>query len=432
MRRSERRIGVAQVRESPSLQSARHGPNGRRGRLRRLVRNLWIAAFVAGAAAGAIVAVLISALSGDSASPVTTEAAEIERIERVVREILTAEAQNDRLTADTLVAEVLERVDPPLHDRVVMAYERVAPSIVLISAEGDEETRDDGLVYAPVALATGIVLDDRGNILTAAHVIENMESIEVILPDGERGHAELISSDAPFSDVAVLRVDADELIGLHPAVFGASNSLATGEPVLAVGNVLLGEEIAMTLGVVSRPDTEFPRDRYIQDDLIQTDAALNFGNSGGALVNLAGEVVGLTTVIARETRDGDFVDGVGFAIQIDPVLVIARAIAADGYYPRPTFGVVNERLLTPAAATQLGLSVTEGSFLLEIKRSGVFARAGIRPGDVIRELGQMTIDADTPFINALARLRPGVEVQVIVHRDGRDFGVTLAPELRLP
>ena len=410
-----------------SIRSFLHGPIG------RVARNLWIAAFVAGAAAGAIVAVLISTLSDDS-GPTTaaTEAAEIERIERVVREILAAEARNDRLTADSLVAEVLERVDPPLHDRVVQAYERVAPSIVLISAEGGEETRDDGIVYAPVALATGIVLDDQGAILTAAHVIEDKLSIEIILADGERGPAQLISSDAPFSDVAVLRVNADELNGLRPAVFGASHSLTTGEPVLAVGNVLLGEEIAMTLGVVSRPDTEFPRERYIQDDLIQTDAALNFGNSGGALVNLDGEVVGLTTVIARETRDGDFVDGVGFAIQIDPVLEVARAIAQDGYYPRPTFGVVNERLLTPAAATQLGLSVTEGSFLLELKRSGVFARAGIRPGDVIREVDQMTINTDTPFINAISRLRPGVEVQVIVHRDGRDFDVTLAPELRLP
>ena len=143
-------------------------------------------------------------------------------------------------------------------------------------------------------------------------------------------------------------------------------------------------------------------------------------------------MVGLTSVIARETQDGDFVDGVGFAIRIERVLEVARTIAADGYYPRPTFGVVDERLLTPQAAAQLGLSVNEGSFLLEIKRSGVFARAGIRPGDVIRELDGATIDADTPYLNALARLRPGVEVLVRVHRDGRDMDLTLAPELRLP
>lgn len=396
----------------------------------RSVRNIWLAAFVAGAAAGAVVAALIGVFQGDEAQIDPVE------VERIVLEVLEAEAQNDAPITDAVIARVLdhvlERIDPPLHEQVVNAYARVAPSIVLISAEGEERTNDEGVVYQPIALGTGIVLDDAGNIVTAAHVIEDTELIEVILADGERARAELISSDAPFSDVAVLRVDRVSLDDFRPAAFGAAGALSTGEHVLAVGNVLLGEEIAMTLGVVSHPDTDFQRDRYVQDDLIQTDAALNFGNSGGALVNLEGEVVGLTSVIARETQDGDFVDGVGFAIRIERVLEVARTIAADGYYPRPTFGVVDERLLTPQAAAQLGLSVEEGSFLLEIKRSGVFARAGIRPGDVIRELDGATIDADTPYLNALARLRPGVEVLVRVHRDGRDMDLTLAPELRLP
>lgn len=394
------------------------------------IRNLSITVILAGAAAGAIVGVLIVALS-DHSHP--TDPVEIERI---VRDVLEAEAQSggaleqlDDAAMAHILDRVLERVDPPLHERVVDAYARVASSIVLISAEGEERTNEDGLLYQPLALGTGIVLDDLGNIITAAHVIEDTERIEVILPDGARADASLISSDAPFSDVAVLRVELD---GLRPAAFGSAGRLSTGEHVLAVGNVLLGEEVAMTLGVVSRPDTEFARERYIQDDLIQTDAALNFGNSGGALVNLEGEVVGLTTVIARETRDGDFVDGVGFAIRIEQVLKIARAIAADGYYPRPTFGVVNERLLTPQAAQQLGLSVSKGAFLLEIKRSGVFARAGIRPGDVIRELDEVAIDEETPYINALSQLRPGVEVRVVIHRDGRDMNLRLAPELRLP
>ena len=394
------------------------------------IRNLSIAVILAGAAAGAIVGVLIVALS-DHSHP--TDPVEIERI---VRDVLEAEAQSggaleqlDDAAMAHILDRVLERVDPPLHERVVDAYARVASSIVLISAEGEERANEDGLLYQPLALGTGIVLDDLGNIITAAHVIEDTERIEVILPGGERADAALISSDAPFSDVAVLRVELD---GLQPAAFGSAGGLSTGEHVLAVGNVLLGEEVAMTLGVVSRPDTEFARERYIQDDLIQTDAALNFGNSGGALVNLEGEVVGLTTVIARETRDGDFVDGVGFAIRIEQVLKIARAIAADGYYPRPTFGVVNERLLTPQAAQQLGLSVSKGAFLLEIKRSGVFARAGIRPGDVIRELDEVAIDEETPYINALSQLRPGVEVRVVIHRDGRDMDLRLAPELRLP
>ena len=393
------------------------------GRIGVQVRTVLIAAMLAGAAAGAVAAILIALLLIDT--PQTDPAT----IERVVRSVLETDGATARDEEEAVIEAVIERIEAPTDQRVVTAYARVAPSIVLIDAEGAELTSDDGVVYRPAALGTGIVLDDDGNIVTAAHVLEGMERINVVLPGGDRRVATLISSDAPFSDVAVIQVDST---GLLPAPFGTARTLNTGETVLAVGNILLGQEIAMTLGIVSQPDTEFSRDRYIQRHLIQTDAALNHGNSGGALVNLDGEVVGLTTVIARATREGDFVDGVGFAIRIDPVLEVARAIAANGYYPRPTFGVVDERLLTPIAAAQLGLSVTTGAFLLEIKRSGVFARAGIRPGDVVLEIGGMTIDAETPYVNALAMLRPGVPVNVLVHRDGEPFSLVLTPELRLP
>ncbi len=393
------------------------------GRIGVQVRTVLIAAMLAGAAAGAVAAILIALLLIDT--PQTDPAT----IERVVRSVLEADGATARDDEEAVIEAVIERIEAPTDQRVVTAYARVAPSIVLIDAEGAELTSDDGVVYRPAALGTGIVLDDDGNIVTAAHVLEGMERINVVLPDGDRRVATLISSDAPFSDVAVIQVDST---GLLPAPFGTARTLDTGETVLAVGNILLGQEIAMTLGIVSQPDTQFSRERYIQRDLIQTDAALNHGNSGGALVNLDGEVIGLTTVIARATREGDFVDGVGFAIRIDPVLEVARAIAANGYYPRPTFGVVDERLLTPIAAAQLGLTVTTGAFLLEIKRSGVFARAGIRPGDVILEIGGMTVDADTPYVNALATLRPGVPVTVRVHRDDEQFSLVLTPELRLP
>ena len=393
------------------------------GRIGVQVRTVLTAAMLAGAAAGAVAAILIALLLIDT--PQTDPAT----IERVVRSVLETDGAAARDDEEAVIEAVIERIEAPTDQRVVTAYARVAPSIVLIDAEGAELTSDDGVVYRPAALGTGIVLDDDGNIVTAAHVLEGMERIDVVLPGGDRRVATLISSDAPFSDVAVIHVDSS---GLLPAPFGTARTLDTGETVLAVGNILLGQEISMTLGIVSQPDTEFARERYIQRDLIQTDAALNHGNSGGALVNLDGEVIGLTSVIARATREGDFVDGVGFAIRIDPVLEVARAIAANGYYPRPTFGVVDERLLTPVAAAQLGLSVTKGAFLLEIKRSGVFARAGIRPGDVILEIGGITLDNDTPYVNALATLRPGVPVTVLVHRDDEQFSLVLTPELRLP
>ena len=317
--------------------------------------------------------------------------------------------------------------------QVADIFAQISQSVVVIDAEGAERTNDQGVVVVSAALATGFVLDEAGHIVTAAHVLEGMTSFTVILPNDERLPAQRIGDDRPFSDVAVLRVDIEETdTELIVPSFGSTETVDAGETVIAIGNTLLGEEIAVTVGVVSDPDTTFFRERYEQDNLIQTDAALNHGNSGGILVDLDGKIIGMTAVIARETHDGGFVDGVGFAVQIDPVLEVARAIAEDGFYPRPTFGVINERLLTPTAAAQLDLEVTEGSFLIELERLGAFARAGIRPGDVLRNLNGVAINAETPFLNALKTLRPNVPVIVHVHRGGEEYRLSIAPDLRAP
>lgn len=389
-----------------------------------------LVAVTAGGAAGAIAGWLSS--TGDSELDAEALGAIVRPIvERAVEEVADQSVSQSemRTVVETAIARAMSEADVSESDRVVAAYERVAPSIVIIEAEGPERTREDGVVVTPAALASGFVLDDAGHIVTAAHVLEGMTSIIVISADGERRPAQLISHDRPFSDVAVLRTDPT---GLIAAPFGRSADLQVGETVMAIGNILLGEELAMTTGVVSDPDTTFFRERLIQDRLIQTDAALNHGNSGGALVTLEGEIVGMTAVIARETIDGDFVDGVGFAIQIDAVLEVARGIARDGYFPRPTFGVVDERLLTPAAAVQLELGVTQGSFLIELQRGGAFARAGVRAGDVIREMAGVRVNAENPFVNVLATLEPNVPVRVRVHRFGEERTLIIAPDLRAP
>lgn len=316
---------------------------------------------------------------------------------------------------------------------VAEIFERISRSVVIIDAEGPERTNDEGVTIVPAALATGFVLDGTGHIVTAAHVLEGMTRFVVILPGDDRRPAERLGDDRPFSDVAVLRIELeDEEENLFVPSFGRTESVEAGETVLAIGNTLLGQEVAVTVGVVSDPDTTFFRERYEQDNLIQTDAALNHGNSGGILVDLDGNIVGMTAVIARETHDGGFVDGVGFAVQIDAVLEVARAIAEDGFFPRPSFGVVDERLLTPTAAAQLDLEVTEGSFLIELSRRGAFARAGIRPGDVLRELNGIRINAENPYLNALATLEPNVPVVVQIHRGGEEYHLSIAPDLRAP
>lgn len=379
---------------------------------------------------GAIFGAVVVAIVGEGGrSQEEFDAAVEAAVEQAVEQAVERAMQNstDELASrfdDTMLAQ---------ENRIAEVYERVSASVVIIDAEGSERTNEEGVVIVPAALATGFVLDKEGHIVTAAHVLEDKTTFVVIFPNGDRHPARPIGNDVPFSDVAVLRIDEhEEIEDLIVPTFGVAGSVDAGETVLAIGNTLLGQEIAVTVGIVSNPDTSFFRERYEQDNLIQTDAALNHGNSGGILVDLNGDIVGMTAVIARTTREGEFVDGVGFAVQIDAVLEVARSIAEQGFFPRPTFGVVDERLLTPTAARQLDLEVTEGSFLIELKRRGAFARAGIRPGDVLRELNGTPINAESPFLNVLATLEPNVPVIVHIHREGEEYRLSIAPDLRAP
>ncbi|MYD74755.1 MAG: trypsin-like serine protease [Chloroflexi bacterium] len=386
-----------------------------------------VASALIGAICGAVVATILS-----SGTETTREELDVVVGTAVDAALEQAVDQAMQQSTSELAAQLEDSANAQ-RARIAGIYEQISQSVVIIDAEGPERTNDEGVVVIPAALATGFVLDADGHIITAAHVLEGMSRFMVILPTGETLVAERLGDDIPFSDVAVLRIESDELQEeLVVPSFRSSVALRAGETVVAFGNTILGKEIAISVGIVSDPDTTFFRERYEQDNLIQTDAALNHGNSGGVLVDLDGDIVGMTAVIARETRDGEFVDGVGFAIQIDAVLEVAREIAENGFYPRPTFGVVNERLLTPTAAAQLDLEVTEGSFLIEIQRLGAFARAGIRPGDVLRELNGIAINADTPYLNALATLEPNVPVIVHIHRGGEDYRLSVTPDLRAP
>ena len=376
-----------------------------------------------GAVVGAVIWSVLS--SGDQTSREELDAAVEEAVDQAVHQAI--QKSTLELSSEVAATATAER------RLITEIFEQISRSVVIIDAEGPERTNDEGVTVVPAALATGFVLDEAGHIVTAAHVLEGMTRFIVILPGDDRRPAQRLGDDRPFSDVAVLRIPVeDEEENLFVPRFGSTVSIEAGETVLAIGNTLLGQEVAVTVGVVSDPDTTFFRERYEQDNLIQTDAALNHGNSGGILVDLDGNIVGMTAVIARETHDGDFVDGVGFAVQIDAVLQVARAIAEQGFFPRPTFGVVDERLLTPTAAAQLDLEVTEGSFLIELSRRGAFARAGIRPGDVLRELNGIPINAENPYLNALATLEPNVPVVVQIHRGGEEYHLSIAPDLRAP
>jgi S1-C subfamily serine protease len=384
---------------------------------------------LAGLGAGLVVALIVVSVGDeDEADPSgeTLDAA----VEAVVEPILEALVADFDRSVEEAVAAALADQEGMAGSVIATAVAKVLPGVVIIDAEEALERDEFGNLVAPTSLATGLILDESGFVLTNEHVIRDAVLITVILADGRRLAAELVSTDAPFNDLAVLRITETGALNLVTPPYGSSGALQLGETVVSVGNPLLGDRASVTVGVVSDPDTSFPRENSIQEHLIQTDAALNQGNSGGALVNLAGEIVGLTTTVVRMTDAGDFVDGVGFALQIDVVLPIARAIMRDGFFPRADFGVVEERTVSPIAAAQLGLPVEAGAFLLEITQRGALADAGLRPGDIILRLNGVTIDETMPYTNVVARLAPEEPVVVDFISPNGAQTVTVIPEVR--
>ncbi|MEE9277043.1 MAG: S1C family serine protease [Dehalococcoidia bacterium] len=308
------------------------------------------------------------------------------------------------------------------------AVQRVLAGVVTIDVELAPERDAEGNLVVQAAIGTGLVLSADGYILTNEHVIRDAERLTVILPNGEPREADVVGTDAPFTDIAVLRIAPG---GLEPVEFGVSSDLEFGQTVVAVGNALLIGAPTVTVGVVSNPDTSFPRDNRVQEFLIQTDAALNFGNSGGALITLGGAVVGLTTTVVRQTEAGQFIDGIGFALQVDVIVPIAMEIIRSGRFPRPSFGVVDERTVTPATALRNGLAIDRGSFLLEITQRGAFARAGLRPGDIVLSIGGIAITPERPYLNVLSRIAPRLPVEVVyLTEDNEEVVATITPELR--
>ena len=384
---------------------------------------------LAGLVAGLVVALIVVSVGDEDEADPSGEILGA-AVEAVVEPILEALVADFDRSVEEAVAAALADQEGMAGSVIATAVAKVLPGVVIIDAEEALERDEFGNLVAPTSLATGLILDESGFVLTNEHVIRDAVLITVILADGRRLAAELVSTDAPFNDLAVLRITETGALNLVTPPYGSSGALQLGETVVSVGNPLLGDRASVTVGVVSDPDTFFPRENSIQEHLIQTDAALNQGNSGGALVNLAGEIVGLTTTVVRRTDSGDFVDGVGFALQMDVVLPIAEAIMRDGFFPRADFGVVEERTVSPIAAAQLGLPVEEGAFLLEITQRDALADAGLRPGDIILRLNGVTIDETMPYTNVVARLAPEEPVVVdFITLNGAQT-VTVIPQVR--
>jgi 2-alkenal reductase len=270
-------------------------------------------------------------------------------------------------------------------------------------------------------IGSGVVLDTAGHIITNAHVVIGTDSLKVVLADGTERPAILVGHDFPFTDLAVLQIGPGNLQPIPP---GDSGSLRLGETVIAIGNPLAEFDGSVSVGVVSGLDRVRVFDAVRQDDLIQTDAAVNSGNSGGALLNLSGQFVGMPTAVLRQSRSGSAVEGIAFALPSNRVMEIAnRIIANGGSIERPSLGIEHIDITAENIARLPRTAVSQGTLVAAVAAGGPAAGAGIRPGDVITRLGDVDITRELPLYNALMAYAPGDTVRVVLNRNGRIIDV---------
>lgn len=266
-----------------------------------------------------------------------------------------------------------------------------------------------GQQTASAASGSGFILTADGYIVTNYHVVENANRVTVTTYSKASYSAKIVGYDRS-NDLAVLKIDAT---GLSPVVLGSSEQLNVGDTVLAIGNPLGELTFSLTTGVVSALDREVTISSGTVMDLLQTDCAINSGNSGGALFNLYGEVVGITNAkYSGTTSSGATIDNIAFAIPIDSVRVIVESIIEKGYYTKAAIGVyvtdVDER------SQQLG--VPAGAAVREVTAGGPAETAGIQANDVITEVNGTAISNTTDLKRALAKVKAGDTLTLKVWR----------------
>ena len=268
---------------------------------------------------------------------------------------------------------------------------------------------------------SGVIIREDGYIVTNNHVVANASEIKITLNNNKTYDAKLIGTDAA-TDVALIKVDAT---GLPFIPIADSDKLRLGEWVLAIGSPL-GKELQSTItaGIVSAKGRSMPNTdgEFRIESFIQTDAAVNPGNSGGALVNALGELVGINTSIISLT--GSYT-GYSFAVPVNIVKKITDDFIQYGSVQRAMLGVSIAEI-TPDMAKELGVENAGGVYVAEVQKGGVADRAGIRKGDIITEINLNKVHAPAALQEQVNRLRPGEQAVVTVLRDGaqKEFIVT--------
>lgn len=297
------------------------------------------------------------------------------------------------------------------------------PAVVAITTTGLQETFYGTMEFE--GAGSGVIVSSDGYIVTNNHVIKNAKSIDVVLATGQSHKASLIGA-APNSDIAVIKIDAEDL---PAAKIGNSDDLMVGELAVAVGNPLGDFQGTVTAGIIS----SLGRTLILEEDgdlieltnLIQTDAAINSGNSGGGLFNSYGELIGINVAKASSSSTRATVEGLGFAIPMNTASPIINALVNDGYVSgRPSLNIMGSSV-TPQMAESYAGKLVPGVWIRDIAADSCVIEAGMRVGDVIVEFGGEEVVSIAQLNLVKNRYQAGDKVDVRYYREGEYFETEL-------
>lgn len=308
---------------------------------------------------------------------------------------------------------------PVPEDVLVSAVDKVSKSIVNIASV--RMLQDQLFRVFPVeGVGSGVVIDEKGYILTNNHVIDDAERLKVTFTDGRVLRGKVVGSDEA-TDLAVMRVEAEE--PLPTAELGNSDDLKVGQIVLAIGNPFgLTGGPAVTAGIVSSLNRSIQARSGVLD-LIQTDAAINPGNSGGPLVNTKGQVV------AINTANMPYAQGIGFAVPVNTAKSILKELIEKGKVARPWIGVASMKV-TPQLARYYGLSAAEGAIIAKVEPYSPADDAGLRKGDIIEGIDGDKVEDPSQIASHVRKKRVDDRLTLTVNRYGRQLQIPVQVDER--
>ena len=368
-----------------------------------------------GSAMGAGIVLLIG---GDTDTTTTIEKSEIKVTEAPTTTEDTADPEGDTTLLEGERGNTVIDISKIDTSKLLTAAEVYAANVnSTVGITTSITTNYWGFQSTSAASGSGFIISDDGYILTNHHVIEDSDSITVTMYSGEDYDAELIGYDES-NDIAVLKIEAE---GLAPVVLGDSDNLNVGDDVVAIGNPLGELTFSLTAGTISAKGREVTFSNGVTMDLLQTDCAINSGNSGGALFNMYGEVIGVTNAKYSSSGSEASIDNIGFAIPLNSIRSIVESIIEKGYISKPYLGVS----VSDVGENYLIYGLPAGAAVQGVTADSPAEKAGLQKGDIVTKIDDADITCANDLVDRVAASAAGDKLVLTVYRSGQTLEITV-------